>query len=361
MNQLEQLYQRLVSSGPTGFFETLLFTLLVPLSVLYGSLMWIRSQLYRAQLFSVTSASIPIISVGNLAVGGTGKTPFVDYLLDYFSVRGIRPAVVSRGYGGSFSGRIAVVCAGEGALMQPEQCGDEPYLLAQKHPGVQVLIAPRRRDAIRRLAETGNVDLIILDDAFQHLSVARDLNIVLLDAVRPFGNGYPLPAGLLREFPAALQRADLLVMTRAEKVESYPDRFTLPTVACRHHLSRTLRTLTGETTELDCLVNKRGVAFAGIANPQAFFNGLLTEGLQLYEQVAFADHVSYSDREFERLSALEDRADYFMTTEKDAVKLAGLPLNKPCYIVSLQLEFLQDDALKEKLDEICHEVKHGVE
>ncbi|MDT8419563.1 MAG: tetraacyldisaccharide 4'-kinase [Desulfuromonadales bacterium] len=361
MNHLERFHQRLVSSGPTGFLETVLFLLLVPLSVLYGSLMWVRSLLYRVNLFRVTSATIPVISVGNLAVGGTGKTPFVDYLLAYFSARGIRPAVISRGYGGRFSGNVGVVCAGNGPLMPPEQCGDEPYLLAQKHPGAQVLIASRRRDAIRHLAATAKVDLIILDDAFQHLSVARDLNIVLLDAARPFGNGFPLPAGLLREFPVALRRADLLVMTRAETIDNHPGRFALPTVACRHHLSRTLRTLGGETTELDSLVNKRGVAFAGIANPPAFFAGLLAEGLQLFEQVAFADHAAYGAREFERLAALGDSADYFITTEKDAVKLADLPFTKPCYIVSLELKLLQDEALAEKLVEICREVKHGVE
>jgi tetraacyldisaccharide 4'-kinase len=157
--------------------------------------------------------------------------------------RGRRVAVVSRGYGGQGAGRVGVVCAGDGPLLPPAVCGDEPYLLAQRNPRALVLIAPRRTEGIRLAVEAFAADVILLDDGFQHLSVARDLDIVLLDACRPFGNGHLLPAGILREPASALEQAGIVVLTRSKGLES-PLAEVRPLVRSRHRLADEVVSLT---------------------------------------------------------------------------------------------------------------------
>ncbi|PLX89896.1 MAG: tetraacyldisaccharide 4'-kinase [Desulfuromonas sp.] len=338
-----------------------LFCAMVPFGLIYGGIAWLRSMLYGAKVLPSYRSRIPVISVGNIAVGGTGKTPFVNYLLGYFENRGIRPAVVSRGYGGTFSGRCAVVSDGNGPLCSPAYCGDEPFLLAQKHLRSLIMIAPKRKDAIVEINAEKKADVIILDDAFQHQQVARDLNVVLLDERRPYGNGFPLPAGLLREFHGALRRADLLVMTRATKRVASNTIYGLPAAVCRHQISSQMTSLAGQPVGLNSLKGQRGLAFAGIANPQLFFLDLLEMGLTLTQRVEFPDHAIYSGARLEWLRSQRDSVDYYVTTEKDAVKLSNQELGKPCYVASLQLDFFDKQALDVQLEMICKRIQNEIE
>jgi len=349
----------LSTQGPGNIQETVLFWILIPLGLLYGSLMWLRSALYRTGFLPTCHSKIPVVSVGNLAVGGTGKTPFTDYLLDYFENKGLRPAVVSRGYGGSFSGKLAVVSDGKGPVLTADYCGDEPYLLAQKHPQALVIIAPRRRDAINWINTNKNVDIIILDDAFQHLQVDRNLNVVLMDAKRPYGNGFPLPVGLLREFPGALKRADLVVLTRASEGWVDLDLQGLPIAISRHRFSSQLRALSGGQIRLDDLLGKQGVAFSGIANTEQFFDGLRGKGLTLKEGITLPDHVVYTHDVLNKLLTSGEGSDYFITTEKDATKLRADSFDRPCYVVGLNLEFIEDRNLTNLLKNLCDRIKNG--
>lgn len=359
MTSLEHFHRRFATNGPSCLSEWILFSLLVPLGVLYGTVNWLRSTLYRLGFLQATSSSLPVISVGNIAVGGTGKTPFVDYLLSYFEERGFRPAVISRGYGGSFKGRLAVVSDGVGPVFNAEYCGDEPFLLAKKHPEALVAIAPRRRDAIEWIDQKKNADLIILDDAFQHQQVNRDLNIVLLDATKPLGNGYPLPAGLLREFPRALNRADLLVMTRAEMTDKATFKSDLPVIGCRHRLSDRLDSLDGTTLSSDSLKGKKGIAFAGIARPDVFFQALTEMGLNIAEAFPLADHERYDADVIQKLTA-SDNIDYFITTEKDAVKISATDLPCPCYIARLEIEITDGAELQNALSAVTERIKNAI-
>jgi tetraacyldisaccharide 4'-kinase len=357
--RLEGLHRRLVEEGPSSIFEKGLFALLIPLSLLYGALMWLRSGLYRTGLLPTVRSETPVISVGNLAVGGTGKTPFVDYLLDYFEAKNLRPAVVSRGYGGSFAGKLAVVCDGSGPVLDADCCGDEPYLLARKHPRALVMIAPRRGDAISWINARKNADVIILDDAFQHLQVGRDLDIVLLDAAKPFANGYPLPAGALREFPHALQRADLLLLTRAEATGQPRFAQRLPQVRCRHRISDQLEALDGRKLTMHDLAAQRGVAFAGIARPDTFFQALAAAGLELVATCPLPDHENYAAETLSRLSNIERDIDYFITTEKDAVKINPEDFPKPCYFVRLKISMFDDRLLRKSLDSLSDRIRNA--
>jgi len=349
MANFVSLHRRLVTQGAQTWSEKVLFALLVPVALLYGFINWLRGFCYNRGWLSTYHSSLPIISVGNLAVGGLGKTPVVDWLVNYFSRQGKRVAIVSRGYGGSFAGDLGVVSAGDGQLlMEARVAGDEPVLLARRNPHVPVLIARKRVVAIQELERTFDVDLVVLDDAFQHRQVGRSIDLVLLDAHRPFGNGWPLPLGNLREFPCALRRADLLLLTRGQQ-EHHEAIAGKPTFSSRHVLANEVTDLNGSVACVDQLRGKKIVAFAGIANPQAFFSSLSSLGLTLSQQIPLADHVKYSPAVVEKLTQAAAGADLFITTEKDAVKLTANMFNIPCYYIPLTLEIGDCEAFGHQL------------
>jgi len=336
---LEVRHRRLCSGERLTFADRLLLLLLMPLSLVYAAIGRLRILLYRLGLFASYRASVPVISVGNLAVGGTGKTPTVDYLLRLLMAHGVKAAVVSRGYGGDGGkGKVTLVSAGDGLLVPPSVAGDEPYLLARRNPQALVLVAQRRADGVRQ-AEALGAQLILLDDGFQHRAVQRDFDLVLLDARRPFGNGLTLPAGLLREAPAALLRADAILLTRCghQKDGELPD-LRQPLLRSRHRLAETVLPLAGEPLPLAALTSRRCAAFAGIADPEGFFAALRCQGVTLSATLALPDHVAYGDERLQQLSQLAAQADCLLTTEKDGVKLMGQSLALPCYQVPLALE-----------------------
>ena len=341
-------YRRLATQGASNFFEMTLLAGLSCFAAVYGGLMTLRAWSYRQGWRRVYRAPVPVISIGNLSVGGTGKTPLVDYLARYYLRQGRRVAVVSRGYGSRGKG-VRVVSAGNGPVLDVSLCGDEPMLLARRNPDLLVLVAQRRAHALRHAVEVLKAEIILLDDGFQHLAVARDCDIVLLDARRPFGNGRVLPAGLLRERPSALQRGQVFVLSRADQ-DTPLLPLPGPVLRCRHRLAGEAVSLSGHRVSLSELKTRRGVAFAGIADPEAFFAGLTAAGLSLSATLAFSDHAAYNAMDLQRLRAAAPHAEYLLTTEKDAVKLAGLSLPLPCYQVGLELDWLEPGALEDLLD-----------
>lgn len=351
IDRLTAWHRRLVLDGPKGPWQWLVQGLLLPLGWLYGMVGYVRVWLYRRGVLSSYRADVPVISVGNLAAGGTGKTPMADHLIRYFQGRGLKVAVVSRGYLGRVSD-VGVVSAGAGPLLAPEICGDEPLLLARRNPEAVVLVAPRRSSGIRLAVERFGAQIVILDDGFQHLAVQRDLDIVLLDARRPLGNRRVLPAGLLREFPSALARSDLLVLTRSRGDEKLPLLPGRPFFYCRHTLIGVATSLGGRSVPFAHLTGKKGVAFAGIADPERFFDSLEAAGLNLVDTVSLPDHAGYSRETLERIEKVSSEADFLVTTEKDGVKLAADIFSLPCYQVSLKLEFFEQTGLERVLDSL---------
>ena len=178
-----------------------------------GGIVAARNRLYDGGLLKQQKLPRPVISVGNLTVGGTGKTPTVIFIAHILKDHGYRPAVLSRGYGGSANAPVNVVSDGNRILMGWREAGDEPILIASAVPGIPVLTGSRRLLTGRAAVETFGADVLILDDAFQHRSLFRDIDMVLLDAARPFGNGFLLPRGPLREPRIPLRRADILLRT----------------------------------------------------------------------------------------------------------------------------------------------------
>ncbi len=346
---LIQLHKKLVQRDFNNPLRALFFCLLIPFAWLYGAIGWIRAKLYQFQVFNSYRSSLPVLSVGNLAAGGTGKTPTVDWLTKGFQQKGKRVAVLSRGYGGTFGGRAALVSDGHGLLMTASECGDEPCLIAKQNPGLIVAIARKRVDGLRMIEELGLIDLVILDDAFQHLAVKRDVDLVLLDERLPLGNGWPLPAGNLREFSSALKRADFFMLTRAQSMRSSGQLFGKPVYTSQHRLSSTAISLQGKVLPLSECMDKKIVAFAGIANPEDFFNFLEESGIPLFARLALSDHVQYDAATIRTLNEVSGDVDLLLTTGKDAVKLRSELFSIPCYQVPLEMHVSSGESLLDNL------------
>jgi len=336
MSALLRYHRRIALTGASTLTEWLLLLLLMPFSIMYGMISLIRNKFYDLDLCASYRAAVPVVSVGNIAVGGTGKTPVVDWLLKEFIKLGKAPAVVSRGYGGTFSGKVGIVSSGDGLLLSADDCGDEPFLLARRNPKARVLIARKRADGIRiAVAELG-ADVIILDDGFQHRAVARDLDLVLLDASRPYGNGWTLPAGLLRERPSSLKRADYFLMTRATLNKS-DNLMGFRTYNSQHQLANIAIDLNGNSMPVDKLKKLNLLGFAGIADPDNFFGSLENSGLTLRTKLAFADHADYHSKLVAQLQVATVGVDALITTEKDAVKLSADMFELPCYQIPMDI------------------------
>ncbi len=346
MSKLQQLHRRTALKGARQPLEWLVFLLLLPFSAIYGLISWLRNKCYDWGIFSRFCAEVPVVSVGNLAVGGTGKTPVVDWLVKEFLSLGKKPAVVSRGYGGTFSGKVGVVSNGEGLLLEAEVSGDEPFLLAHKNPEAIVLIARKRAAGVQVAVDHYGADVVILDDGFQHRAVERDLDLVLLDASNPCANGWPLPAGLLREFPNALRRADVLLLTRAEEIP----RFSLENKQifyCRHQLENFAVDLSGQQLSFHELKKLKLLAFAGIADPQSFFLALKYDGLVIENSLSLSDHCDYDQSLQAEIRSAAAGCEGMITTEKDAVKLKKEMFSLPCYQVPMAVDINAEDAFRE--------------
>ncbi len=319
------------------------------LSNLYGRAVALRAKWYASGRISSRALPRPSISVGNLTFGGTGKTPFTEFLARRFRFEGRCPAILSRGYGRRSRG-VVVVSAGEGPLVSPEEGGDEPVAMAMSTSGVVIVVGERRAEAARRAADLG-ADLFILDDGFQHLSVSRDVNLLLLDARDPFGGGRLPPGGRLREPIAALARADAIVFTRvdrgapaAEALEAIAQLH--PSVPRFHARIRPsgLRDEAGAPVDAETLSDRRCLAVCGVASSPEFAATLADLGLAAEERLEFRDHQRYRERHVARIRNAAERAgaSFVVTTEKDAVKLAGrLPL--PLLTVRLSVEVAEPD------------------
>jgi len=346
MNRLIELHQHMVADGSKNFTERLLFLLLLPLSLSYGVVGWARNVCYDYKLLSSYQSSLPVISVGNIAVGGTGKTPVVDWLVKEFIKHGKFPAVVSRGYSGAFRGDVGIVSATDGLLMSAAECGDEPYLLAKRNPRCFVVVARKRSLGVKAVEASGGADVVILDDGFQHRAVKRDFDLVLLDSTRPLGNGWVLPAGILREFPQSLHRADLLLMTRSGEQRAL-DFMELQVYNSDHELSEIAVTLAGEEVPVGQLKGLNLLAFSGIAHPEFFFEALVNSGLTVKNRLAFGDHVKYDKPILDQVYAVLADVDALITTEKDGVKLTAEMFEKPCYQLPMDVKI---DNSKELFD-----------
>ena len=286
--------------------------LLTPLSGLYRSALACRRFMYASGILPVTRLPVPVIVVGNLTVGGTGKTPLVLWLARYLQSLAYKPGIVSRGYGGTPQSRPRRVQPDSA----PALVGDEPVLLAQRS-GCPVVVAPDRVTAAQALLRQTDCDILLSDDGLQHTSLARDVEIVVVDGERRFGNGRCLPAGPLREPPTRLDTVDLVVASgRAAAGEYLMEYVGLPVTSLE----------CGREKALAGFSAQRVHAVAAIGNPGRFFSMLRRNGIDI-EEHAFPDHHVFrrADLEFGDSAAV-------LMTEKDAVKCRRLGLGNAWYV-----------------------------
>jgi len=326
---------------------------LPPLSLLYGAVTRTRLSLYRRGTFQTTKLERPVISVGNITTGGTGKTPLVEWVARTVATAGKKVCILTRGYGRKDPHLQVIVSDGYGVLASPNEAGDEPYLLANRLTGLASVISSADRIAAGQEAiKDFGAECFVLDDGFQHLRLARDLNIVTIDATNPWGGGSLLPYGRLRENPEGLNRADCVVITRCDLVESVDG------------LRKEILGLTGERPIFES--HMRGVrvsplknggdaltpparvaAFCAVGNPSSFFAQLERAGYELALKKSFPDHHSYSQDEIDTLiqGAKETAATNLITTAKDAVKLRPLSFSMPCYVSEIEISIENDAEL----------------
>ena len=331
-----------------------------PLSLLYGAVTRTRLSLYRRGTFQTTKLDRPVISIGNITTGGTGKTPLVEYVARLIASQGKKVCILTRGYGRKDPHLQVIVSDGYGVLASPTEAGDEPYLLATKLAGQAAVISSADRIAAGQEAiKDFGTEAFVLDDGFQHLRIARDLNIACIDATNPWGGGRLLPYGRLREAPEGLRRADCVVLTRCDQVESVE--------ALREQVHeliegrpifesrmRPLRLVSLKNGPETIAVPGRVGAFCAVGNPESFFNSLRGLGYEIGLERAFTDHHAYSQSDVDALHQLaqETGANALITTAKDAVKLKGLTFALPCYVLEIEIAIDATDAFTALVDEV---------
>ncbi len=349
------------------------------LSLLYSPLVRLRLWLYNRNLAHSHSLGCLVISVGNLTVGGTGKTPVVEKLARELTREGRRVAILSRGYKSASQPIWArwrqasqgetpqpgprVVSDGQRVFLGPFLAGDEPYMLASNLPGVVILTGKDRvRSGLAAIRQWG-VDTLLLDDGFQYLPLKERLDIVLVDRETPFGNRFLLPRGTLREPMSHIRRADILLVTKCDgsplaelKSELRRHNRHAPIVECAHLPRYLAQVSTGEKRALLFLRGLRVVALSGIARPESFENGLRRLGAEIVYSRRFADHHRFSEHELLRVleRAKARSAAAIITTEKDAVRLPFLstPPPVPIYFLRVEIEFFQGaEALRSRIRE----------
>ena len=352
---MEHYFRSLIAGERQGVLDRMLRGVLVVLSIPYGAVVRARALAYGLGVLRTHRLDRPVISVGNLTVGGTGKTPTVALLARLLMARGKRVAVLSRGYGGSLEGETRIVSDGITVMLGAVEAGDEPVLLAGLVPGLMVVIGADRYRAGLMAQQRLNPDVFILDDGFQHLRLHRDLNILLMDCRNPLGGGRTLPAGWLREPLSALERADLVIYTRCHGGETPQFHGTLPHCRSSHRLTGVERLCDGAVLPMDSLVGKKVVAFAGIADPESFFTALRQEGLGLAAALPFPDHCRYGAEELAMILATRAATPdaVVVTTGKDAVKLGtfGESLGE-LYAAVLEMQLDDPAPLERTLDKI---------
>ncbi|MGD0275019.1 MAG: tetraacyldisaccharide 4'-kinase [Syntrophales bacterium] len=310
-----------------------LIPLLKVISMPYRAFVGLRNELYDHGLKHIEKLPCPIISVGNITVGGTGKTPMVIAIARLLLERGHHPAVISRGYGGKAGDDVCIVSDGYEIKAGYREAGEEAVLIANSVVGVPVMTNPDRARAGRVALKRFDIDALILDDAFQHRRLHRDLDIVMVDALRPFANGLMLPVGPLRESSASLRRAHILIRTGPDRNshEQPDDDAALFRKAGFHgvilrglHKPQALIHATGkDILPLDTIRGKKIVAFSGIGRPEHFRKTLLDLGAELAAFHIFPDHHTYLPADLERIQETfrHSGASWMVTTQKDQVKL----------------------------------------
>jgi tetraacyldisaccharide 4'-kinase len=326
--------------------------LLTPLSKIFEVISQTRFKLYKNNILKTKTLNCKTISVGNITVGGTGKTPLVAFIAEFLANNGEKVCVLTRGYGRENPNKRVLVSDGKTIFSNAKESGDEPFELAEKLLGKAAVISDKKRfDAGKWANKNLGITAFILDDGFQHIQLKRDLDIICIDATNPFGNHKLLPKGALRESLDSLRRADVIVITRVNLVESsYLVQQLI--VEIQNFTDAPIFVSRNKIIHNSEFININCFAFCGLGNPHNFFNQLKQDGIEASGTKIFRDHYKYLQDdvvEIERL-AKNCGAKMLLTTAKDGVKLKNLEFSMPIEIVESKLVFDNEEAFKECLE-----------
>ena len=324
----------------------------LPLGKIYGAVAGARNRLYEKGVFASYALGAKTVSIGNITVGGTGKTPLVAFVAETLFEAGETVCILTRGYGRTNPKNRVLVTDGEKILTDARTAGDEPFELAEKLFGKAVIVADANRVSAGLWARKKfGITAFVLDDAFQHRKVRRDLDIVCIDATNPFGNGKVVPSGILRERPENLKRAGAIVITRvnlAENIENLKSQIAQYTdcpIFVAHNEFSNFTEINdfgkNQTIRNSQIATRSSLAFCALGNPNNFFEQLKREKFNLTATEIFPDHHFYKQRDIVSLEkkARGTGAEILLTTAKDAAKLHGLNINLPVFIAENALIF----------------------
>jgi tetraacyldisaccharide 4'-kinase len=334
-------------------FSSSLAWMLYACSQVYRLAVRVRVHLYDHGFFHRKSLPCKVVSIGNITAGGTGKTPMVCYVANLLSGLGLRVAVISRGYGGNAQRVGGVVSDGKTTLMGPEASGDEPQLLASRLKGSPLLVGKDRYRAGRQAISMFGVSALVLDDGFQHLALKRDLDLLLIDSTRPFGNGHCLPRGPLREPVSEIRRASAFVLTRWKGDTHWKRQRDVlaahapgrPIFKCMHVPDTLFVARQKEPIPLASLERQRLFAFSGIARNETFRETVSSLGGDIVDFLEFSDHHRYTHSDVAAIwkSAADKRVDNIITTEKDLVNMGtDTPSVPPLLVLGIRISFGDD-------------------
>lgn len=360
------LMKRTHSRDLASFQKSLLFSsirfLLIPLSWLYGASVWLRNRLYALGVFRARTLPCRVISVGNIVVGGTGKTPAVIALAKHLQAEKVRVAILLRGYKRQSREKVTIVSDGETVCASLKESGDEAYMMAKHLSGIPIIVSRQRYRAGQVALERFGVDVLLLDDGFQHRQLARNVDILTVSTRCPLEHSAKLlPAGTLRETPTALRRADIILLTHTDTPDvSLHAKETVKRLAPNAlilesiHQPVSVYPLTGDkstkkTNILDpekALEGKRILAVCGIGNPDAFATTLMRCSAESVELLAYPDHHVYTEADFVRIDTVFQaaQADIIVTTQKDEQKLEALVGDPelPIFVLAVALVITED-------------------
>ncbi len=361
-------FQLIHSKEAHGFFESVVIAVLYIFSIIYRALVNLKLLGFKAGAFSKKRLGMYVISLGNITVGGTGKTPTAQRLAHEIHEMGYRVVILNRGYRAKWDGDVGIVSDGIRVHLSPEEAGDEAYMLAKHLPDVPVLIGTDRYVTGNYAIKNFGAEVAILDDGYQHWQLERDMDILLVDAVNVFGNGYMLPRGTLREPISHIDRADVCLVTKVDqasdasrayirKIVREENNHALIVESIHHpkgfiELSDWNRNIKSTGVDIRELEGKRVMALSAIGNPASFEQTIADLGIIVVESLRFPDHHDYLvDEIFDATSqAINLEADAIVITEKDAVKMPMPPFKRdnkiiesfgpiPIYVLGVEVSF----------------------
>lgn len=369
---LQVYLYKLVHGEKHGFLAALLLVVLRAMSFVYGLGVTIKLGMYRLGILECHKLPCKVISLGNITVGGTGKTPTAQRLAAIIRDMGYRVVILNRGYRAEWQGEVGLVSDGRKIYMTVNEAGDEAYLLAKSLPGVPVIIGRNRYRTGSYAVNKLQAEVIILDDAFQHWQLQRDLDIVLIDALNVFGNNFLLPRGTLREPLNNLSRANAFLLTKVDQAtgnarETIRETLTkynsqalvvesTHTPRCFIEIEEWYKGVRPETVPLDAIYGRSVLPFSAIGNPSSFEKTITDLGGLITQSVQYPDHHDYTMAEMQAImqKAVDNSVCALITTDKDAVKIPSEFIHSerplPVYVLSIEVRF--HDGYAELMDMI---------